>query len=103
MALLALTLLASSLRADFVGEMQPAALAWRKIIAVLAALIVYGVVLDRLGFLLSSFLLFIYLARIGGAPRWPSLIMIAGAVAVSSFVLFDLWLKITLPRGIFRF
>lgn len=102
LGLLALILVASCLRhgsAERATELP--AIAWTKVSAVLTALVLYGVALEELGFVASSFLLLILLARLGGATRWLSLVAIAGAAALSTFVLFDVWLNIRLPKGIF--
>lgn len=103
LALLALFLVASS-----IGDWREAgtelhAIAWKRVFAVLTALVLYGVFLEKLGFVPSSFLLLILLARLGGATRWASLLAIASAAALSTFVLFDVWLNIRLPKGIFGF
>jgi hypothetical protein len=103
LALLALQLFASCLRERPETAAELPVIAWKKVFAVLTALVLYGVVLEKSGFVASSFLLLILLARLGGATRWFSLVAIAGAAALGSYVLFDVWLNIRLPKGVLGF
>ena len=101
LAMLASILFASCLRERRQTPAELLTMPWKKVFAVLTALVLYGVVLEKFGFVASSFLLLILLARLGGATRWASIVAIAGAAALCAFVLFDDWLNIRLPKGIF--
>ena len=103
LALLALLLLAASLRERHESAADLREIAWRNVFAVLTALVLYGIFLEEIGFVASSFLLLILLARLGGATRWASIVTIAAVAALSTFILFDVWLNIRLPKGIFGF
>ena len=103
LALLALLLVASFLRERHESATELHAMAWRKVFAVLTALVLYGIFLEKIGFVASSFLLLILLARLGGATRWASIVTIAAVAALGTFILFDVWLNIRLPKGIFGF
>lgn len=103
MAVLALMILAGSLRDS--GE-EPIALIgihWRKVSLVLAVLVLYALGLEKFGFVLTTFALLSFLLWIGNEARWPIVFAVAGAAALGSFALFDFWLKIRLPKGIFGF
>jgi len=77
---------------------------WRKLIWVLIALFSYAVCLETLGFLISTFLLLVFLFRYGMEPkRWVVAIGASAMASFSSYAVFELWLKTQLPRGIFGF
>ena len=76
---------------------------WRNSVLVLATLFVYAFSMEILGFLMSTFLLLTFLFRIIEPQRW---IVAVGGSATASFVsyaLFELWLKVQLPKGILGF
>jgi hypothetical protein len=76
---------------------------WPKIGSVLSALVFYAAFLERLGFVASAFLLMSFLFALSGAQGWARVVGSAGAVALGSFAIFELWLKIRLPKGVFGF
>jgi len=75
----------------------------RKFLWVVAALFGYAVLLEILGFILTTFLLLLILLRAGEPQRWA--MALGGSVAASllSYLLFEVWLKTQLPKGIFGF
>ena len=79
------------------------ALNWRKIILVLLALLLYAFSLERLGFVLTTFLLLSFLLGLIEGAHWGKALGVASAAALASFAVFELWLKIRLPHGIFGF
>ena len=77
---------------------------WKNLIWVLLALLAYALVLDHLGFLMSTFLLLVFLFRFGMEPqKWYWAIGGSGIASVSCYVVFELWLRTQLPRGILGF
>jgi putative tricarboxylic transport membrane protein len=77
---------------------------WKNLIWVLLALLAYALVLDPLGFLMSTFLLLVFLFRFGMEPqKWLWAIGGSGIASVSCYVVFELWLRTQLPRGILGF
>ncbi len=76
---------------------------WAKISLVLAALVLYALLLERLGFVLTTFVLLSFLLGASEGKNWPRLLAVASAAALASFAIFELWLKIRLPKGIFGF
>lgn len=72
---------------------------WKKVITVLAAIILYGIAFERLGYLISTFLLVFFLLAAIGAKRWYVVLLVASASSFLSYVLFDLWLQVRLPKG----
>jgi putative tricarboxylic transport membrane protein len=72
---------------------------WRNVVLVAVAILAYGLVLEYLGYLLSTLILMIFLFRaIESQPWW---IVISASVCSSgfSYLLFQVWLKVDLPRG----
>lgn len=74
---------------------------WPKVVLVLSALLVYAWAFERLGFILSTILLMIFLFKAVEPQRWW--IAIGGGVvtALLAYVVFGLWLKAQLPKGVF--
>jgi hypothetical protein len=59
--------------------------------------------LERLGFVLTTFVLLSFLLGWIERTNWPRSLGVASAAALGSFAIFELWLKIRLPKGIFGF
>ena len=76
---------------------------WKKLVLILVILSGYAFILEKLGFILSTFLLLFFLFRFVEAQRW--IVTIAGSLIVSlvSYGVFDKWLKMQLPKGIWGF
>ncbi len=72
-----------------------------KVFLILGALAAYALFLDRLGFTLTTFLLFILLLKGVHPQKWT--IALGGALAASlgSYAIFQLGLNVQLPRGFF--
>ncbi len=75
----------------------------KKLVLILVILLGYAFLLERLGYLLSTFLLLFLLLRFVEAQGW--LVTILGSLMVSlvSYGVFDKWLKMQLPEGIWGF
>ena len=73
---------------------------WKKLVLILVILLGYAFILEKLGYVLSTFLLLFFLFRFVEAQRW--LVTIAGSlmVALVSYGVFYKWLKMQLPKGI---
>jgi putative tricarboxylic transport membrane protein len=76
---------------------------WKKLVLILAILLSYAFILENLGYVFSTFLLLFFLLRFVEAQRW--LVTVAGSLLVSlvSYGVFDKWLKMQLPKGIWGF
>jgi putative tricarboxylic transport membrane protein len=73
---------------------------WIRIIFTIAVGIIYGLVLDWLGYVIATFFFMIFVASIINIGRHLQNIIIAAAFSISTFVAFALILKLSLPRGI---
>jgi putative tricarboxylic transport membrane protein len=77
---------------------------WNKVVfLVIAAMIVYAAMFEKIGFVLASFLLIGFLLRVVGRQRWVVTILIALFCSIAAYVLFDVLLGSQLPRGILGF
>ena len=73
---------------------------WGKVVYTLAALLLYVFLLEKLGFLLCTFLLVAFLLLVIEGQR-PSVVMATAFFAtVFSYILFQVWLNIQLPSGV---
>lgn len=73
---------------------------WKRVLSTLFSLILYALLVEKLGYLITTSMLMFSLFWAKGPRRW--LIALAGALAVSilSFIFFDMVLKVRLPSGI---
>ena len=75
-------------------------LVWKKNLLVLAALFLYAFLLEILGYLISTFLLMLFLFRAIKAQNWVVLIAGAAFTSLSTYFLFKFWLQVQFPVGI---
>lgn len=68
----------------------------------LLSLLGYIVVLNFLGFLLTTFLWLFFLFKLGDPKRWLMPLVSAIGTVIISYLVFGVWLQLQLPRGIFR-
>jgi putative tricarboxylic transport membrane protein len=74
-----------------------AAFAW-----VSAGIIAYGLLVERLGFILASMVLFALVARSFGSRRWALNAVIALLLASAIFAIFTYGLGLMLPPGVLK-
>ena len=103
LAVLAFAILIRAWLAIAVAESSPHAGNLPVIMAVLVALGVYALIWNTLGFSLSTCLLLAFLFRYAGKQRWPAVIAGTLITTVTCYVLFGVFLKVELPRGVFGF
>jgi len=78
-------------------------LRWQNVVSVLAGMIVYTFIFDKIGFIFSTFLLIVFFLRVVAPQRWSVTVLIALSCAVGSYLLFDVLLSAELPKGILGF
>ncbi|MCX5910149.1 MAG: tripartite tricarboxylate transporter TctB family protein, partial [Deltaproteobacteria bacterium] len=76
---------------------------WKSLLLILAVLFGYAFVLDYLGFLVSTFILLLVLFRFVEPQKWFVAIGGSALASITCYVVFELWLKTQLPRGILGF
>lgn len=76
---------------------------WHKIFMIILFLGLVTFFLESLGYLLSVFLMITLSMLIMEPKRWISALLLGIISSFSSYVLFDVWLKVQLPEGLFYF
>jgi putative tricarboxylic transport membrane protein len=74
-----------------------------KVILVLAALFLYALLMEWLGFLIVTLLLFIFLLSVIEKKKWWFAILVGLAVTVAAYLLFEVGLQSQLPKGLLDF
>lgn len=74
-----------------------------KALYVVILLAAYMLAINPVGFLISTFVLLFLLFRVRGKYRLGTVVFVAFLVTAGSYVVFDLWLNVPLPRGILDF
>ena len=101
--ILSLLVFADAVRSSEDTVRQIPEINWPKITLVLFSLLLYAFFLERLGFVLTTFVLMSFLLGCIQGAGWFRSFGIAGAAALTTYAMFELWLKIRLPKGIVGF
>jgi putative tricarboxylic transport membrane protein len=101
--ILSLIVLTDSVRSSEDTVRRISKMNWPKITLVLFSLLLYAFFLERLGFVLTTFVLMSFLLGCIEGTGWFRSLGVASAAALTSYAMFELWLKIRLPKGIFGF
>lgn len=75
---------------------------WKAFAWVSGGIIAYGLLVEPLGFILASVILYIAVARSFGSRRWLLNAAVGAVLAVFIFVVFNYGLGLNLPMGVFR-
>jgi putative tricarboxylic transport membrane protein len=73
---------------------------WWNIVVILAALIAYALTLERVGFLINTFLFMVILLKVIEPQTWKRAILAALITAVASDLFFNVLLGAQIPSGI---
>ena len=65
--------------------------------------LIYAVFLERLGFLLSTYIYMIFLLKVMGQPGWRFAVLFSLISVIFCWVCFQKWLGVPLPTGIISF
>jgi putative tricarboxylic transport membrane protein len=101
--ILSLIVLADSVRSSEDTVRRIPKINWPKITLVLFSLLLYAFFLERLGFVLTTFVLMSFLLGCIQGAGWFRSVCVASAAALTSYAIFELWLNIRLPKGIVGF
>jgi putative tricarboxylic transport membrane protein len=74
---------------------------WVKVAGLLAALAVYALVLDSIGYPIATFALVLFMLRVTEPAPWPVALAIALLAAGGTYLVFAVWLSVPLPAGPF--
>jgi len=75
----------------------------RGIMGVALALVGYAFALPRLGYLLSTFLLMVFLFSLVEHRKWVGILLKATIVTMATYLIFEKWLSCQLPQGVLWF
>jgi putative tricarboxylic transport membrane protein len=76
---------------------------WKRVVHITVIMLIYAVLLPKLGFLLDTFLVMVFLLKSGEPVKWPAAIMVGALTAVVSYVIFGVWLSVSFPTGLLSF
>jgi len=76
---------------------------WGKVALTILALLLYAILLPRLGYLIATFSLTLFLFGVVAKPRLWVQVASALATSVASYVVFYVWLGVQLPKGLLGF
>jgi putative tricarboxylic transport membrane protein len=100
LGLLSLVLVLSSLlRKESAVERATDSIRWGKIGLILLSLVVYGLVLRKLGFVLSTFLLVAFFLKVFERKSWCVALLCGAGMALGTYAVFEWWLQARLPVG----
>jgi putative effector of murein hydrolase len=69
----------------------------------LLSLFLYAILMETLGFILVTLLLFIFLLGIIEKKKWWFTVFVSVVVTVIAYLIFEIWLKSQLPKGLLGF
>ncbi len=75
----------------------------RKVIHVLISIFLYALLVEPLGFIPVTFLLFLFILGIVEKKRWVVAVLTSIAVTVAAYLIFETALQSQLPKGIVGF
>ena len=96
--ILSLILLIQAFRGSSTG-IQVFGELWRPVLLTVG-LLFYSIVLDLLGYVVSTIVLSAVILRVLDSRTWWKVAAVSLALSIGSYVLFDRFLGVTLPRGI---
>jgi putative tricarboxylic transport membrane protein len=74
----------------------------KRIIIVFALLVFYVLSLERLGFMICTYVFFVVIFKSLGRKSWGYAIFTSLIVTILSYLVFEIWLKVNLPKGPLR-
>jgi len=76
---------------------------WTRVVYITIIMLAYAVFLPRLGYLLDTFLLMVFLLKSGEPIGWPTAVIVGALTSGFSYLLFGVWLNVSFPPGILPF
>jgi putative tricarboxylic transport membrane protein len=102
-AILSLIVILTSFKKVTEGESSFARSNIAKLLLVLGALLLYALLIEWLGFLIVTLLLFIFLLRVIEKKKTWFAVLVSLAITVFAYLLFELGLQSQLPKGLLEF
>jgi hypothetical protein len=103
LGVLALRMMSKGLRSRGAAVPLWRGLAWGKVVGVTLALVAYAMVLERLGYLITTGLFAAYLFALlaDGRRKWWAIVAGAIATALITYLIFGRAFSVQMPKGIF--
>jgi putative tricarboxylic transport membrane protein len=79
---------------------------WKKFLnplLILVVLLVYILLLETLGFLLTTFICLLFLFKLSEPGKWLMPLALSFMVTALTYLIFSLWLQCQFPKGLIRF
>ena len=73
---------------------------WKRIVLAIAALVIFGVLFESLGYIISTFLFIAFLLRAVERQKWSLVVIVALFTSLATYLVFGLLLNTPLPGGI---
>jgi len=73
---------------------------WKRIVLAIGALVAFGLLFETIGYLLTTFLLIVFLLRAVERQKWWLVVVVAFCTALVTYLLFGILLNTPLPAGI---
>ncbi len=83
------------------GEDAEEGLSRLKLVLVCLSLFAYTIAVGWLGFILSTFIFVLFIFCVVEPQRWWHVAIKAILITIGNYILFVVWLKVNLPKGIF--
>jgi putative tricarboxylic transport membrane protein len=102
--ILSLTAFFSAMTAKEEGKREtffPQANSLKKLLILMSSLIAYEFSLALLGFIITTFLFMMFLLRFIEPQKWTMVVSASILTTAFSYIIFQLFLKVQLPHGIF--
>jgi putative tricarboxylic transport membrane protein len=80
------------------GPVQP--FRWWNLVIIVAALVAYGLTLEKVGFLVNTFLFMLLLVKVIETQSWTKALIAALITSVVSELFFNVLLSAQIPKGI---
>jgi hypothetical protein len=72
----------------------------RGVLLMIGSFIIYLLAVQWIGFFVSNIIFVVIASRIMGARNWGGPVALSAGIAVFCYFLFEVWLKLSFPRGI---
>jgi putative tricarboxylic transport membrane protein len=103
LVLLSIILLINALRKGEIDKPPVFGKQASKVVASIALLMIDTLLLESLGYLIAIFILIVVIMLIMKPRQWISALVLGSISSISTYVIFDTWLKVSLPKGLLYF
>ncbi len=76
---------------------------WKRVVYISLVLLMYALLLPKLGYLTATFLAMVFLLKSGEPIKWSVAIILGLLTSSISYLIFGIWLNILFPEGVLSF